>query len=500
MLFRELLEAVEVCAAGGDPAVPVTGIAYDSRQVKPGFLFVAIKGFKTDGHEYIKEAIKMGAAAVVMQRETGAAPGTAWALTPDTRYALALLAARFYGHPSSKMKMIGITGTNGKTTTANLVAAVLGAAGQKTGLIGTIHNRIGERILPVKHTTPESLDLQRLLAEMAEEGVDTCVMEVSSHALALHRVAGCEFDAAVFTNFTQDHLDFHESMEDYLKTKLRLFEDLALRGAKMQDKYAVVNIDDTRSAEFIKTTGVPVYTFGIEGQADVRAVDIGLNARGVSFIALGRWGRHPLNLKITGLFNVYNTLAAFTTAAALGIPAAAIRNALEAAGGVAGRFELVDRGQDFAVIVDYAHTPDGLENVLKTAAQITKRRLITVFGCGGGRDRAKRPLMGEIAAKYSDFAVITSDNPRTEDPLKIIDEIEKGLKPAVNERCYAVEPDRRKAIRAAVGTARPGDVVIIAGKGHEDYQVIGTEKFPFDDRLEAAKALDELKQDVGREK
>jgi len=492
LLFRELLEAVEVCAAGGDPAVSVKGIAYDSRQVKPGFLFVAIKGFKADGHEYINEAIKKGATAVVMQRETDPPPGTAWALTPDTRHALALLAALFYGHPSSKMKMIGITGTNGKTTTANLVAAVLDAAGLKTGLIGTIHNRIGERILPVKHTTPESLDLQRLLDEMADEGVNACVMEVSSHALALHRVAGCEFDVAVFTNFTQDHLDFHENMEEYLETKLRLFKNLALPGAKKEEKYAVVNIDDTRAAEVIKTTGVPVYTYGLKSQADVRAVDIELNARGVNFTTLGRWGRCPLNLKITGLFNVYNTLAAFTVVAALGIPIETIRNALEATGGVAGRFELVDLGQDFAVIVDYAHTPDGLENILKTAERITTGRLITVFGCGGDRDRTKRPLMGEIAAKYSDFAVITSDNPRTEDPLKIIDEIEKGLKPAVNERCYAVEPDRRKAIRVAVRTARPGDVVIIAGKGHEDYQIIGTEKFPFDDRLEAAKALEEL--------
>ncbi|TEB13126.1 UDP-N-acetylmuramoyl-L-alanyl-D-glutamate--2,6-diaminopimelate ligase [Pelotomaculum propionicicum] len=493
MLFGELLEAVEVCATAGDPAVPVKGIAYDSRQVEPGFLFVAVKGFKADGHEYINEAIKNGAVAVVTQREADLPPGLAWALTPDTRLALALLAARFYGYPSSKMKMIGITGTNGKTTTTNLVAAVLSAAGQKTGLIGTIHNRIGDRILPVKHTTPESLDLQRLLADMAAEGVGTCIMEVSSHALALHRVAGCEFDVAVFTNFTQDHLDFHENMEDYLETKLGLFKSLALPGVKKQGKYAVVNIDDARAAEFIRSAGVPVYTYGIESQADVRAEGIEVSARGVNFTARGRWGSCPLKLKITGLFNVYNTLAAFAVTAALGIPANTIRDTLEATGGVAGRFELVDKGQDFAVIVDYAHTPDGLENILKTAVQITRGRLITVFGCGGDRDRTKRPLMGQIAAKYSDFVIITSDNPRTEDPLGIIDEIENGLKPAANECRYTVEPDRRKAIRAAVKAARPGDVVVIAGKGHEDYQIIGTRKFPFDDRLEAAQALEELK-------
>lgn len=492
MFLRELLEAIEVCAADGDPAVPVKGIAYDSRQVEPGFLFVAIKGLKADGHEYINEAIKKGAAAVVMQQKRALPPGTTWALTPDTRYALALLSARFYGYPSSKMKIIGITGTNGKTTTASLVAAILDAAGQKTGLIGTIHNRIGERILPVKHTTPESLDLQRLLAEMADEGVKACVMEVSSHALALHRVAGCEFDVAVFTNFTQDHLDFHANMEEYLEAKLRLFKNLALPGEKKEEKYAVVNIDDTRAAQITGATGVPVYTYGIKESADVRAENIQLKTGGVRFTARGRWGQRPLNLKITGMFNVYNALAAFTTAAALGIPLETIAGALASAGGVAGRFELIDLGQDFAVIVDYAHTPDGLENILKAAGDITTGRLVTVFGCGGDRDRTKRPLMGEIAARYSDYVVITSDNPRTEDPLRIIGEIEKGVRLSADERDFTVEPDRRKAIRAALGTARPGDVVVIAGKGHEDYQIIGTEKFPFDDRLEAAKALEEL--------
>lgn len=497
MLFRELLEAVEVRAAGGDPAVPVKGIAYDSRQVEPGFLFVAIKGFKADGHEYINEAVKRGAVAVVVQYETVLPPWMAWAQVADTRYALALLSARFFGNPSSKMKVIGITGTNGKTTTSNLLAAVLNAAGRKTGLIGTIHNRIGERILPVKHTTPESLDLQRLLAEMAAEGVNACVMEVSSHALALHRVAGCEFDVAVFTNLSQDHLDFHENMEEYLETKLRLFNSLSMPGEKKEEKYAVVNVDDSSAAEIIRASGVSVYTYGVESPADVWAEDIDVNARGVNFNVLGKWGRCPLNLKITGLFNVYNALAAFTASAALGIPVEIIRNALESLGGVSGRFELVDSGQDFAVIVDYAHTPDGLENILKTAGQITGGRLITVFGCGGDRDRTKRPLMGGIAARYSDFVIITSDNPRTEDPLKIINEIENGLKPLVDESGYTVVPDRRKAIRMAVGVARPGDVVIIAGKGHEDYQVIGTQKFPFDDRLEAAAALEELK--MGRE-
>lgn len=483
MLLRDVLEAVNVRAAIGDPALPVKGIAYDSRRVEPGFLFVAIEGFNTDGHAYIDEAVRRGAAAVIMQRAVAVPAGAAWVLTDNTRQALALISARFYGNPSEKMKMIGITGTNGKTTTSNLVAYVLQAAGLKCGLIGTIHNRIGDRILPVKHTTPESLDLQRLLAGMLSAGAQACVMEVSSHALALHRVDGCQFDGAVFTNLTQDHLDFHENMEDYLAAKLKLFTQL---------KYSIINADDSRAADFVKAAGSPVYTYGINSPADVRAEDIEIKAGGVYFTIRGKWGRCPLHLKITGFFNVYNALAAFTTAAAMGAPAAVIKDALENIKGVPGRFERVDAGQDFTVIVDYAHTPDGLENVLKTARQLTRARLITVFGCGGDRDRKKRPLMGRIAAGYSDYTVITSDNPRTENPAKIIAEIEEGVKPAVEKDRYMVEPDRRQAIRAAVAMAKRDDVVVIAGKGHEDYQIIGTEKFPFDDRLEAKAALEEL--------
>jgi UDP-N-acetylmuramoyl-L-alanyl-D-glutamate--2,6-diaminopimelate ligase len=430
--------------------------------------------------------------AVVVQREVELPPGTAWAQVNDTRRALALLSARFYGDPSARMKMIGVTGTNGKTTTTNLVAAVLAAAGRKVGLLGTIHNRIGDKILPVKHTTPESRDLQQLLGEMAEEGVETCVMEVSSHALALRRVEGCEFDVAVFTNLTQDHLDFHRNMEDYLAAKLKLFSGLVLPGKKKDGKYAVINADDRYAAAFKEAAGGTVYTYGVKEPADVWAEDIVVNARGVGFTVRGRWGVCPLKLGMTGLFNVYNTLAAFTAAAAMGIPVDTIKEALESTRGVPGRFELVDSGQDFAVIVDYAHTPDGLENILKTARQIAAGRLITVFGCGGDRDRTKRPLMGEIAAAYSDHAIITSDNPRTEDPLKIIEDVEAGVRPAAEKGGYTVEPDRRKAIRLAVETARPGDVVVIAGKGHEDYQIIGTQKFPFDDRREVTAALRDM--------
>lgn len=488
MLFQELLEAVEVCAAGEAANPVIKGITQDSRQVGPGFLFVAVKGFRSDGHEYVDQAIQRGAAAVVLERELQLPAGIAWARVADTRRALGPLAARFYGNPSTRMKLLGVTGTNGKTTTTNLIISVLNAAGLKAGLIGTIHNRIGERVLPVTHTTPEATDLQQLLARMAEEGVDACAMEVSSHALELHRVGGCEFDLAVFTNLTQDHLDFHRDMDDYLEAKLKLFTGLALPGAKKGPKYAVINADDSYGERFREAAGGRVCTYGVRGPADVRAEDVTVSARGVNFTVRGKWGSYPLQLKLTGLFNVYNALAAFTATAALGVPGEVIKTALEAVSGVPGRFETVDAGQDFTIIVDYAHTPDGLENILITARQIARGRLITVFGCGGDRDRTKRPLMGGIAARYSDYTVLTSDNPRTEEPLQIIKEIETGLK-AAGKAEYTVEPDRRKAIRLAAGLARRGDVVVIAGKGHEDYQIIGTNRLPFDDRQEALEAI-----------
>ncbi|OPX88376.1 MAG: UDP-N-acetylmuramoyl-L-alanyl-D-glutamate--2,6-diaminopimelate ligase [Pelotomaculum sp. PtaB.Bin104] len=488
MLFRELLASAGVLFSGGDHNIEIQGIAYDSRQVQPGFLFVAVKGLKSDGHVYVQQALEQGAAAVLLQRKVTVPPCTAWALVPDTRHALAMLAARFFGNPSTYLKMIGVTGTNGKTTTTNLIDAVLTAAGQKTGLIGTICNKIGEQIMPVKHTTPESADLQQILADMVSAGVETCVMEVSSHALALNRVDGCEFDLAIFTNLTQDHLDFHRDMENYLQAKLKLFHSLTEPGLKKNAKYGVINADDPAAGRFSLAAGGTVYTFGVKNTADVQAVDIKVNNRGTSLTVIGKWGHCPLNLQLTGLFNVYNVLGAFTAAAALGVPVGIIKDALEQIQGVPGRFERLDAGQDFTVIVDYAHTPDGLENVLKTARQIAGGRLILVFGCGGDRDRSKRPIMGSIAAKYSDLQIVTSDNPRLEDPVQILKDIEAGIPPAGKET-YTIEQDRRRAIQLAVEMANAGDVVVIAGKGHEDYQIIGKNTYPFDDRQEALAAL-----------
>lgn len=493
MLFKDLLENINVLELHGQLDVPVQSICYDSRKAQPGSLFVAVAGFRTDGHRYIQQAVANGAVAVVLQDQNFVPEGIPWARVTDSRQAMAVLSAAFYHYPANKLTMVGVTGTNGKTTTTYLIASIYKAAGFKTGIIGTIHNVVGGKELPVTNTTPESMDLQSLLAQMVKSEVQCAVMEVSSHALALDRVKGVEYDVAVFTNITQDHLDFHRDMDDYLAAKSKLFRGLG-QGSPVKEnpKYAVINADDPAAAKLIAVSGGQVYTYGIDQPADVKARDVRVTARGVSFAIASPWGSFDLNMKLIGKFNVYNTLAAFTAGLAAGFAPTVVIGALEQVSGVAGRFETVDRGQDFAVIVDYAHTPDGLENILKTARQITRGRLITVFGCGGDRDRTKRPIMGGIAAKFSDFSLLTSDNPRTEDPVEILKDVEVGLQQAGPDIKYRVERDRRQAILQAVGMARSGDVVMIAGKGHEDYQIIGTTKYPFDDRLVAVEALAQL--------
>ena len=495
MRFSELLQEIQVVNTGGDLQAELLGIAYDSRQVKPGFLFVAIKGFNTDGHRYLWQAVKQGAVAVVIERQTDLPDGVAWAQVADGRQALALLSARFYDNPSQKLQLVGITGTNGKTTIANLIAAVCETADKKVGLLGTIHNRIGGRIIQGSHTTPESKDLQGLFQEMVDAGTDTCVMEVSSHALALHRVTGCEFDLAVFTNLTRDHLDLHGTPENYLAAKLKLFQELKTPGGKGNLKRAVINADDRQSASFIEavqSAGGMAVTYGIKKTADVYADRIVVKSKGVRFTVRGNLGVCRLRLHLTGRFNVYNALAAFTAGVLMGIPIEVIKEALEGVPGVHGRFATVNAGQDFTVVVDYAHTPDGLENTLQTARQLTNKRLITVYGCGGDRDRGKRPIMGQIAAKYSDFQVITSDNPRSEDQCDITNDILEGVRRIAKPEAYLVEEDRRRAIGLAINMAQTGDVVVIAGKGHEDYQLIGGETLPFDDTVEATEAIRRL--------
>ncbi|WP_172839041.1 UDP-N-acetylmuramoyl-L-alanyl-D-glutamate--2,6-diaminopimelate ligase [Thermanaeromonas toyohensis] len=488
--LKELSSVVEVLDRGGDQGVLIRGLHYDSRRVEPGFLFVAVPGFRTDGHLYLKEAAERGAVAAVIQKEVPLPPGISWIRVRDTRMALADLAAYFYGYPSRRLRLFGVTGTNGKTTTTYLIEGLLSQAGRPTGLLGTVANRLGEQVLTTEHTTPESLDLQRLLAWMVDSGAEAVAMEVSSHALALERVRGTEFDVAVFTNLTQDHLDFHRNMEDYFNAKAKLFTSLG-EGFKSGFKYAVINSDDLWSPRLIALTKVPVITYGLRTKAMVRAENVKMESTGTFLEVVCAGQRYPLHLKLVGQFNVYNALAAWSVGWQEGLEPHVIADILSRLEGAPGRFEKVEAGQDFTVIVDYAHTPDGLENVLRAARQVTPGRVIVVFGCGGDRDRTKRPLMGEAAAKLSDFCVITSDNPRSEDPEAIIAEILPGVE-RVKTRDYIVEVDRRRAIARALEMARSGDTVVIAGKGHETYQLIGGKVLPFDDRQVAREELKRL--------
>ncbi|NLK51662.1 MAG: UDP-N-acetylmuramoyl-L-alanyl-D-glutamate--2,6-diaminopimelate ligase [Syntrophomonadaceae bacterium] len=489
-LLAQLLTGLDIIEVKGNPELEILGIQYDSRQVAPGFLFVAIPGFKTDGHQYIPAAVTQGAVALVVEKPVVTTPEMVVIQVPDARQALARLAAAFCGFPSTQLRVIGVTGTNGKTTTTYLLEAIFQRAGYQVGLLGTIGNRIAKKMLPVAHTTPESLDLQILLKQMVDVNSDYAVMEVSSHALALNRVEGCEFDVAVFTNLSQDHLDFHCSMEEYQEAKLRLFERLG-SGQKTGPRYAVVNIDDAAGGQFIQATKAEVVTFGIDQPAQVQARNLKITSRGTTFQAVLPEAEIQIDLAFTGRFSVYNALAALAVGWKEGIKLSDIQAALAAVRGVPGRFERVDCRQDFTVIVDYAHTPDGLKNVLSTAREVTRGRIITVFGCGGDRDRTKRPLMGEAVARLSDYTVVTSDNPRTEDPVKIVEDILPGMWMADKES-FTVILDRRQAIQHALQVAQPEDIVIIAGKGHENCQLIGDKALPFNDREVARELLSEL--------
>lgn len=478
----------------GPSNIQIEGVHYDSRQVKEGYLFLCIEGFTYDGHQFISEALARGARALVVQKEVEVPEGIAVIKVPDTRKALPLLASQWYDHPSRQLGVVGVTGTNGKTTTTHLIESILQAAGKKTGLIGTVNNRILNKVLPVERTTPESVDLQKLLAQMVEEKVDCAVMEVSSHALELHRVDYCEYDVAVFTNITQDHLDFHNNIDSYLASKAKLFSQLdeeIFGKTKEQEKVGVINIDDPHSKFLREQTKVRVITYGVENDADVMAKDIEVTLKGLKFRVVTSQGELRLNLNLTGLFNVYNSLAAIGAALALNLPFTAIREGLEKIKGVAGRFELVDEGQDFAVVVDYAHTPDSLENILKTAQAFVKGDVISVFGCGGDRDRTKRPIMGKIGTTYSDYSIITSDNPRSEEPTRITADVEEGAKEGGGK--YEIIVDRKDAIKTAITRAKKDDMVIIAGKGHETYQIFRDRTIPFDDRQVAREFLRGIK-------
>jgi UDP-N-acetylmuramoyl-L-alanyl-D-glutamate--2,6-diaminopimelate ligase len=477
-----LLSALPVKSVLGALPAVVTGIGYDSRKVSPGGLFVAVPGLKQDGRQYIGEALARGAVAVVGEGADPLPGGEVpRILVPSAREALALLADAFFDHPSRALTLIGITGTNGKTTTSFLAESVLRAAGHRTGLIGTIQYRIGDEGTAAGQTTPEAVELQSLLARMRGAGVTAAAMEVSSHALALRRVDGTAFDVGVFTNLTQDHLDFHGTLEAYREAKGRLFRLLAAGGKP--GTCAVVNADDPASRSMIEGIAVRTLTFGLH-DADVRSRRHRSGLDGIRMEVETPAGPVSVTSALVGEHNVMNLLAAVAVGVALGIDAERIARGLGGVRTVPGRFERVEAGQPFLVVVDYAHTPDALERTLATAKRLLppSGRLGVVFGCGGDRDRGKRPLMGAIAARLADRAWITSDNPRTERPEAIIAEIAAGLPAGAPAGRYVTIPDRKAAIRDAIGWARAGDVMVIAGKGHETYQIIGTEVLPFDDR------------------
>jgi UDP-N-acetylmuramoyl-L-alanyl-D-glutamate--2,6-diaminopimelate ligase len=479
-----------LATVGATPASPLqaqcTAVTHDSRRVGSGAIFVALVGLKTNGAVFAPQAIAAGASAIVAESPAPSDAGVPWIVVNDARLALAWLSAEFFGHPSREMSVVGITGTNGKTTTSFLLSAILDAAGIPCGLMGTVTYRIGDRAFDATRTTPEAPDLHGFMRDMVSGGCGACAMEVTSHALALRRVDGIQFAAAVFTNLTRDHLDFHTDMEDYFAAKRRLFEMLPA------DAPALINLDDPRGPSLVETVTRPV-TYGINKSADVSPGPLSFSLRGLDFEIRAPRGTVHVRSTLVGKPNVYNILAAVGTALELGVPIEAVEEGLQRLPGVPGRFEVVSSAaDDITVVVDYAHTDDALRNLLETARPMATRRLITVFGAGGDRDRTKRPLMGMVAARLSDLVVITSDNPRSEDPERIIEEVRRGADAETRQSNASIvtEVDRREAILQAVGGAGSGDVVLIAGKGHEKYQEIGARRLAFDDIEVAREALE----------
>jgi UDP-N-acetylmuramoyl-L-alanyl-D-glutamate--2,6-diaminopimelate ligase len=487
MQLKTLLAATPVRQIIGTPDRRVENIAYDSRRVQRNGMFVALRGEKSDGHEFIGQAIEKGASVIVAEREE-TNPRAACVVVENTRIALADFSATFYGHPARKLKLAGVTGTNGKTTTTFLIKHICERAGSRCGLIGTVRYEIGERVLPAIRTTPESLDLQELLAQIANAGCTAAAMEVSSHALAQDRTRGLEWNVAVFTNLTQDHLDFHGTMQSYFESKAKLFTGLSNQKRKRKP-VAIVNIDDRYGEQLLEKLGksIAVITYGMGVRADFRASNYRVEFSGTSYQLDARGKSYLVRVPLIGRFNVTNSVAALAASSALGIN---LRDAVFSLGKspqVPGRLELVPAKRQFQVFVDYAHTPDALGNVLKTLRELEPNRLIAVFGCGGNRDRQKRPLMAEIVDRHADYAIITSDNPRKENPDTIIAAIEKGFR----SNRYEKITDRTQAISHAIALARPRDIVLIAGKGHENYQEFADHTIPFDDIQVARRAIED---------
>lgn len=493
MQLADLIQRLRAISIDGPVDREITGLRYDSRRVGPGNLFVAVRGSCFDGHSFIEQAVDKGAVAIVGEKP-GLSKRVTMIVVPNSREALARLAATYYGDPSRRLKVIGVTGTNGKSTTTFLVKHLLERANQSTGLIGTVRYEIGERVLPAQRTTPESLDLQELLSQCVEAGCRNVVLEVSSHALSQGRASEIAFDVGAFTNLTQDHLDFHHGMKDYFEAKARLFD--SVRDSQKKERAAVINIDDPYGQQLAARFGrdLPIVSYGMGARAQFRASNFKVEMNGTSYQLNAKEKSYLVRLPLIGRFNVYNSLAALAVAHAIGADVRTSVLALANAPQIPGRLEAIPAKRQFHVFVDYAHTDDALLNVLRTCRDLHPNRLILVFGCGGNRDRTKRVLMGAVADQYADYAILTSDNPRKEDPEAIVRDIEAGFK----RKNYEKIVDRKEAISRAIALAQPKDIVLIAGKGHEKYQEFGDHTIPFDDVEVAARALEEHPVELSR--
>jgi UDP-N-acetylmuramoyl-L-alanyl-D-glutamate--2,6-diaminopimelate ligase len=505
MHFRELLKAIDPLKVCGDTGIEIRGLCCDSRHLEQGGLFFALRGSAADGHGFIPAAVRGGAAALVVEDDSGVPAGIPFVKVADARLAMSLMAALFNGNPSDGIPLVGITGTNGKTTTSYIIEAILEEAGIPAALLGTVSYRFRGNSFPAPHTTPESIELQRVLGDMVALGARGAVMEVSSHALEQQRVAGCRFDVGIFTNLTRDHLDYHLDMESYLASKKRLFAELLAPDKVKPRRMAVVNLDDPYGPRIAAAAACPVLSYGLGPDARVTAREVSFSMAGITGTLETPAGEAEFRSRMTGRFNLYNILAAAATGISLELALASIVRGIEGHKKVPGRLEPVENGRGVGLFVDYAHTGDALENVLTTLAELATGRIITLFGCGGDRDRGKRPVMGEVAGRLSDLSVVTSDNPRTEEPAAIMADIRSGiarlgtreyrveeLAGGFSEKGYVMVESRREAIRLAASLSREGDILLLAGKGHEDYQIIGTEKIHFDDREEAAAAFREM--------
>ncbi|MEQ8215346.1 MAG: UDP-N-acetylmuramoyl-L-alanyl-D-glutamate--2,6-diaminopimelate ligase [Smithellaceae bacterium] len=502
MKLEQLLAGIDIINISGNSAGEVSTVCYSADECREGSVFVAIPGLKFDGHDFIGKAIERGAKYIVHEKDLQFPPSVTGVRVAGSRRTLGILAKNYFGDPSANLAVIAVVGTNGKTTITYLLESILKAAGFKCGVLGTVNYRFNDQVYPAPNTTPESYEMQKILRRMVDDGVTHVIAEVSSHAIDLKRVDDCDFDLGIFTNLTRDHLDYHQTMENYFQAKKRFFSEVLPQSGKAHRQKMVINNDDPWGQRILAEVPLAALTYGIEGDCSVKATNFELSLAGISAGINASGKSFSISSPLIGKFNLYNILAAVSAASILDIPQPVIESGIKNMSCVPGRLESVASKSGLHVFVDYAHTDDALRRVLQNLTALKKKRIITVFGCGGNRDRGKRPLMGEAAVSYSDLTIVTSDNPRLEDPLEIIREIETGIdqqkiqkidssNPAAAGavQSYTVIPDREKAIEAAIGAASPGDIILIAGKGHEDYQIIGATKIPFDDRKTAAHAL-----------